>query len=148
MSTHGVGAVDGTDGPGTGERISRPAGGAANRLMTETKSAFKTSELYVFLAVLVGILVSAAAISGGGAHVDIFAADKAWLYVTILTVGYLISRGLAKSGSRDPYWDRPNGSTGAPLTERIKTAAQVLAEGEAPGAGGEAGAGAGDRRPH
>jgi hypothetical protein len=25
--------------------------------------------------------------------------------VTILTVGYMISRGLAKSGSRDPYWD-------------------------------------------
>jgi hypothetical protein len=23
--------------------------------------------------------------------------------VTILTVGYMISRGLAKSGSRDPY---------------------------------------------
>ena len=27
------------------------------------------------------------------------------LYATILTVGYMVSRGLAKSGSRDPYWD-------------------------------------------
>jgi hypothetical protein len=26
-----------------------------------------------------------------------------WLYATILTVGYMISRGLAKSGSREPY---------------------------------------------
>jgi len=26
-------------------------------------------------------------------------ADKAWLYITLLTIGYLISRGLAKSGS-------------------------------------------------
>ena len=34
-------------------------------------------------------------------------ADKVWLYVTILTVGYMISRGLAKSGSRDP-WGRPD----------------------------------------
>ena len=33
-------------------------------------------------------------------------AKQAWLYVTILTVGYMISRGLAKSGSRDPYTRR------------------------------------------
>ena len=31
---------------------------------------------------------------------DYFTADQAWLYISILTVGYLISRGLAKSGSR------------------------------------------------
>ena len=34
-----------------------------------------------------------------------YGARQAWLYVTILTVGYLVSRGLAKSGSRDPYTD-------------------------------------------
>ena len=32
-------------------------------------------------------------------------AKQAWLYVTILTVGYMISRGLAKAGSRDFYDD-------------------------------------------
>jgi len=26
-----------------------------------------------------------------------------WLYVSIVTAGYLVSRGLAKCGSRDPY---------------------------------------------
>jgi hypothetical protein len=31
---------------------------------------------------------------------DYFLADKAWLYVVILSVGYMVSRGLAKSGSR------------------------------------------------
>ena len=30
-------------------------------------------------------------------------ARQAWLYATILTVGYMVSRGLAKSGSRQPY---------------------------------------------
>jgi hypothetical protein len=30
-------------------------------------------------------------------------ANQAWLYVTLLTVGYMVSRGLAKSGSREPY---------------------------------------------
>jgi hypothetical protein len=43
---------------------------------------------------------------------DIFAADKAWWYITLLTIGYLISRGLAKSGSRssdnDPRIDSHN----------------------------------------
>jgi hypothetical protein len=28
---------------------------------------------------------------------------EVWLYATILTVGYMVSRGLAKSGSSDPY---------------------------------------------
>jgi hypothetical protein len=31
---------------------------------------------------------------------DYFLADKAWLYIVILSVGYMVSRGLAKSGSR------------------------------------------------
>jgi hypothetical protein len=31
------------------------------------------------------------------------ASQQARLYVTIFTVGHMISRGLAKSGSRDPY---------------------------------------------
>ena len=30
-----------------------------------------------------------------------FLADKAWLYVTLLTISYLLSRGLVKPGSRN-----------------------------------------------
>ena len=48
--------------------------------------------------VAVGVLIASAMVDqnedGQG-----FGADKAWLYVTILTVGYMISRGLAKAGS-------------------------------------------------
>jgi hypothetical protein len=107
--------------------------GEGRRLTTETKASFKTTEFFAYVMVLLGILISAAVITGGGDHVDIFTANKAWLYATILTVGYMVSRGLAKAGSRDPYWDRPGSADGgAPLTERIKTAAQVLAEGETP----------------
>ena len=36
---------------------------------------------------------------------DEFTARQAWLYVSILGAGYFISRGLAKSGSREPYTD-------------------------------------------
>jgi hypothetical protein len=32
-----------------------------------------------------------------------FIARQAWLYVSIVAGAYLISRGLAKSGSADPY---------------------------------------------
>ena len=80
-------------------------GGALRRLTTETKQAFKTTEFYAMVVVIVGILVSAAAIKGGDNGTDEFIARHAWLYVSIVAGAYMISRGLAKSGSRDPYTD-------------------------------------------
>jgi hypothetical protein len=74
-----------------------------NRLVTETKAAFKTTEFYAYVVTFVGILVAGAVIKEKN-NVDAFRADKVWLYLTILTVGYMIARGLAKSGSREPYW--------------------------------------------
>jgi hypothetical protein len=71
---------------------------------TETKASFKTTEFFAYLAVLVGIFVAGAVTSGGHAH-DVLRANQVWLYATIVTVGYMISRGLAKAGSRDPYSD-------------------------------------------
>jgi len=57
---------------------------------------------------VVGVLIASKTISANDANgVDFFRADKAWLYITLLTIGYMISRGLAKSGSREPY-DRKN----------------------------------------
>ena len=64
----------------------------------ETKPSFKTTELVAYVVVALGILIASAVVDqtedGQG-----FGADKAWLYVTILTVGYMVSRGLAKAGS-------------------------------------------------
>jgi hypothetical protein len=81
----------------------RNAPARTRRLSAETKAAFKTTEFFAFVVVLVGILVAAMMVdetNAGG-----FGARQAWLYVTILTVGYMVSRGLAKAGSRDPYDD-------------------------------------------
>ncbi|CAA9532497.1 MAG: hypothetical protein AVDCRST_MAG67-4415 [uncultured Solirubrobacteraceae bacterium] len=76
----------------------------AQRLSTETKHSSKTSELYAFVAVVLGILAAAALIKGGDSGgTDEFIARQAWLYVSIVTAAYMISRGLAKAGSRDPY---------------------------------------------
>ena len=80
--------------------------GVVRRLSTETKAAFKTTEVWAMAAVIVGILVAAAAIKGGDTSgTDEFIARQAWLYVAIVAVGYMVSRGLAKSGSREPYDD-------------------------------------------
>ena len=71
------------------------------RLATETKASFKTTEFVAFVVVLVGILIAAAVVDEADAGG--LGAKQAWLYVTILTVGYMVSRGLAKAGSSQPY---------------------------------------------
>lgn len=73
------------------------------RRTTETKSAFKTTEMIAYVLAVAGVLIAAAVVDQADAGG--LGARQAWLYVTILTVGYLISRGLAKSGSSDPYTD-------------------------------------------
>lgn len=77
----------------------------ATRLATETKQFFKTSEFYVLVAIVLGILLAANSVEGEEGGVDFFNARHAWLFITILSAAYMISRGLAKSGSRDPYWE-------------------------------------------
>jgi hypothetical protein len=77
----------------------------AVRRATETKGAFKTTEFMAYVVTFVLILIAGQAIGGHDGGTDYFAANRVWLYITILTVGYMVSRGLAKSGSRDPYTD-------------------------------------------
>jgi hypothetical protein len=63
----------------------------------ETKAAFKTTEFIVFLVAVVGVLVASALVGDSDGRGDVFLADKAWFYVTLLTVGYMVSLGLAKA---------------------------------------------------
>ena len=72
----------------------------ARRVSTETKSSYKTTEFIAYLAAVVGVLVASAIVD-----VSDFGTQEAWFYVTLLTIGYMVSRGLAKSGSRDFYDD-------------------------------------------
>lgn len=90
--------------------VSRPVPTAPSgrRISTETKASFKTSEFIAYVVAVLGVLIASAVVASGDSGTedgDPFTADKAWLYITILTVGYLLSRGLAKSGSRDFYDD-------------------------------------------
>jgi hypothetical protein len=71
------------------------------RRSTETKASFKTTEFIAYVVMVIGVLVAAGIVDE--ANAGGFGARQAWLYVTILTVGYMISRGLAKAGSHEPY---------------------------------------------
>lgn len=78
---------------------SRPNAVPARR-SDETKVAFKTTEFIVYVVAVIGVLVASLLVNTTDAHEDYFRADRAWFYVVLLTIGYMVSRGLAKSGSR------------------------------------------------
>src|SRR4051794_34420143 len=90
----GAAAVGNGNGTITGPR----------RRSTETKAAFKTTELAVFLVTAIGVLIATSVVDAGNAGG--LGARQGWFYVTLLAVGYMVSRGLAKSGSRDPYTEK------------------------------------------
>ncbi len=66
----------------------------------ETKAAYKTTEFIVYVVAIVGVLIASFLVSTTDAHEDYFRADRAWFFVVMLSIGYMVSRGLAKSGSR------------------------------------------------
>jgi hypothetical protein len=72
------------------------------RLATETKSSLKTTELIVYVLSVAGVLI-AALVTDNNNDGQSFNAHQAWFLVTLLTIGYMVSRGLAKSGSRENY---------------------------------------------
>jgi heme/copper-type cytochrome/quinol oxidase subunit 4 len=91
MSTHATGA-----------RVSPDVdAGPRRRVSTETKASFKTTEMIVYVLSVIAVLIASEVVDDGD-----FNAKQAWFFVTLLTIGYMISRGLAKSGSRDYYDDR------------------------------------------
>lgn len=74
----------------------------------ETKPFFLTSEFVAAALAIAGIAITAAAS-------DAFGAWRAWILISAITVGYMVSRGIAKSGTRshadDPreHFDLPWG---------------------------------------
>lgn len=92
-------ATSGTGYPDPAQQASQPR----RRLTTETKASFKTTELIVYVVAVLGVLIASALVGTEDGHSDYFRADRAWFYIVLLTIGYMVSRGLAKSGSRDAY---------------------------------------------
>ena len=65
----------------------------------ETKPSFKTTELFTMLGIVAAILIAAAS-------ADNFDAPRAWTLVAVVASAYMVSRGLAKAGSRHVDTDR------------------------------------------
>lgn len=91
-----------TTGPTYSDQGTQGVSQSQHRLTTETKAAFKTTEFIFYVVVSIAVLI-AAAVTDKGADGQGFGVERAWLFVTLLTIGYMISRGLAKSGSRERY---------------------------------------------
>ena len=67
----------------------------------ETRPARKTTELIAYVAAVLAVAVTAILVGDDGENTaDPFSAEQALRYITFLTIGYMIARGLAKSGSR------------------------------------------------
>jgi hypothetical protein len=65
----------------------------SRRATDETKASFKTTEMWTAVVVVAAILI-ASAVS------DSLDDVRAWTLVTAVAVGYMLSRGLAKSGTK------------------------------------------------
>jgi hypothetical protein len=74
-------------------RRSNAVSSKAGRTTDETKNAFKTTEFFAMVGIIGAILI-ASAVS------DSFGDRRAWTLVAAVAVGYIISRGLAKSGTK------------------------------------------------
>lgn len=74
------------------------------RTFTETKAGAKTSEFILTIAFIVGVLI-AAYLEGE----DRLGRDDGWMFATIALAAYVVSRGLAKLGVREPYLDEDAG---------------------------------------
>jgi len=79
------------------------------RISTETKASYKTSEMAVYVLAVIGVLIASLVVDEGASD---FGAQEAWFYVTLLTIGYMISRGLAKSGTREHFDDSTGMNSG------------------------------------
>lgn len=93
-----------TNNPANARNADAPNANGCTRVTTrrgaETRAFYKTTEFMVFIVATAGVLLASYLVKATDGRGDYFLADKAWLYIVILSVGYMVSRGLAKSGSR------------------------------------------------
>ena len=83
---------DGSGDPVLRDALARDDATAMSRLLD--------ARLLVPVVAVLGVLIASAVTDGSD-----FGPQQAWFYVTLLTIGYMVSRGLAKAGSRDFYDD-------------------------------------------
>jgi hypothetical protein len=86
----------------TGVARRRADSNGQRRTFTETKLGFKTTEFMLAIAAIVAILIATYV-----ADADL-GANEGWKYMSWVAVAYIVSRGLAKLGTREPHAERFN----------------------------------------
>ncbi|WP_216870883.1 hypothetical protein [Modestobacter excelsi] len=78
------------------------AGVVHHRSSTETKSSLRTTEFIAYAGAVLAVIITALAVDEDGrGGSDPFGTDSALRYITFLTFGYVLARGLAKAGSHE-----------------------------------------------
>ncbi len=75
--------------------------GAVREATAETKPSYRTTEFFADFGAVAAIVITALVVGGDANTADPFDAEQALRYITFLTIGYMLSRGLAKAGSRE-----------------------------------------------
>ncbi|MDQ3865849.1 MAG: hypothetical protein M3304_03340 [Actinomycetota bacterium] len=83
-----------SSGGESGGFFDEPAG-YGRRPWAETSPFFLKSEFLVLAVIVLGVTIAMGVL-------DTFNANRGWLLITIIGAAYIVSRGLAKSGTRDP----------------------------------------------
>jgi hypothetical protein len=92
------GQQQGYGAPMGGYGMNRWAARPRREYPIETKPFFLTSEFAIGVVAVIGLLITAATNHTVGARLF-------WYLTTAMVVGYMISRGIAKSGTRSQAWD-------------------------------------------
>ncbi len=80
----------------TSIRSTNGRGGRERQPYTETRPSIRTSEFIVFLVTSLLMIIVA--------YTDeAFNVEHGMTLVAVISVGYMLSRGIAKAGSREPY---------------------------------------------
>jgi hypothetical protein len=102
-----------TSGGGRGRELSRGAGELSRQLASETKPSVFTTEFWAYVLVAIAILIA-------GLVSDSLDATQVWLYITVLTAAYILSRGIARGGTQREQTGLEGG--GSPMGRRGRRA--------------------------
>ena len=92
MATQGQPGQPGATGAGAGPTVRTPRAGGG--MGGGAKPFFMTSEFLAAVVAVIALLIA-------GLASDALDANTVWTLVSVITFGYILSRGIAKAGKRE-----------------------------------------------
>ncbi|MGB9013683.1 MAG: hypothetical protein WCB95_12645 [Aeromicrobium sp.] len=72
------------------------------RVSSGSQATYITVDTILYLLLVLGIFLTAAVVDEAGDGPG-FSADTAWFYVVLLSIGFMVSRGLARINTRSDH---------------------------------------------